>query len=638
MRNLLWIPLLWIVHQVNGQGFECDGSFYIVVYTRSIGVSTLYRIEQLEQRFVYHEIRLSEDRRLNALSYNVLDKFLYALDVDTYELVRLHPDGLVTSLGVPENLDQNLSYNAATISPDGAGIYLLAYSDDMQSDIRFYTINLSRTNLYSGYLGVTGERPVSIHDFATDPITGIMYGYDNREGTLTQIGIGGEVAALKYPTTGVRSVDGMFFDRSGELYAYSARNGLYSINKRSGEMRFIEKGPEGSLGDGCSCPYTYSFEKDIAPRQIIECGNFEVTYSFNNQLGIGQTWLDLRDTFPPGFEIVDITSKILTPSNVIESPSNVLALENMIYVMGENNIVVNVKSPPGFTGVFSGNAKQWDFPLAFDEIQYSDDPLTADHGDQTSAEVVGLKDVSVESTVTYSCDRMTATLAAAAAADRYEWSTGDSTYSTVIGQPGTYILRASNDCITYVDTVFIDQFPEPYWAEVSGDNELVLGGTGNYAVTTDMDGILSYAWSLADSTLLCSCPAIDLTPTGDFTLHVEVSNQRGCTASASVEINTKKVRHTYAPNVFSPNDDGINDRFFIQSSTSGVMKTLKIFNRWGNMVYDANQVPINDEYRGWDGMMEGRTLPTGVYIWVAEIRYFDGFEEVKHGEIVLIGQ
>jgi len=71
-----------------------------------------------------------------------------------------------------------------------------------------------------------------------------------------------------------------------------------------------------------------------------------------------------------------------------------------------------------------------------------------------------------------------------------------------------------------------------------------------------------------------------------------------------------------APTAFSPNGDGINDEFGILSAGKLSSFELQIFNRWGQMIFSSD-----DQEKKWDGKIDGKESPPGVYIWKVYYRY-----------------
>jgi gliding motility-associated-like protein len=86
----------------------------------------------------------------------------------------------------------------------------------------------------------------------------------------------------------------------------------------------------------------------------------------------------------------------------------------------------------------------------------------------------------------------------------------------------------------------------------------------------------------------------------------------------------------FTPNAFTPNDDGINDRFFVVAPGVREM-TLEIFDRWGNMIFQTT-----DLAGGWDGTYKGRTAPEGVYIFQLSGSATNGSSISTTGTVTLI--
>ncbi len=94
----------------------------------------------------------------------------------------------------------------------------------------------------------------------------------------------------------------------------------------------------------------------------------------------------------------------------------------------------------------------------------------------------------------------------------------------------------------------------------------------------------------------------------------------------------------YLPNAFSPNDDGINDRFRPQAIDDLDAQVLRfyIFDRWGGFVFKSENRPFTDPANGWDGRKNGNLLGQGVYTWLLEVVFSDGGKELRKGDVVLV--
>jgi len=88
----------------------------------------------------------------------------------------------------------------------------------------------------------------------------------------------------------------------------------------------------------------------------------------------------------------------------------------------------------------------------------------------------------------------------------------------------------------------------------------------------------------------------------------------------------------YAPNSFTPNGDGLNDKFL---PTLGFhdLKSFKmqIYNRWGERIYETEDA-ING---GWDGNFEGNEAPQGAYVYIVAFSSSDGQEYEEQGTVTL---
>ena len=146
----------------------------------------------------------------------------------------------------------------------------------------------------------------------------------------------------------------------------------------------------------------------------------------------------------------------------------------------------------------------------------------------------------------------------------------------------------------------------------------VIAGTAVQLLASAPNVVVSaFAWA-PSATLSCdTCDnpiAIPVTSTTTYTVTV-VSNF-GCIADDTVTIhlfcdNTQ----IYIPNTFTPNGDGVNDRFFVEGKGVSIITRFAIYNRWGQLLYEAHNININDAGAGWDGTYKGYVLEPDVFIY-----------------------
>jgi gliding motility-associated-like protein len=111
----------------------------------------------------------------------------------------------------------------------------------------------------------------------------------------------------------------------------------------------------------------------------------------------------------------------------------------------------------------------------------------------------------------------------------------------------------------------------------------------------------------------------------------------GCTTSDFITVIVEKSRKVYAPNVFSPNGDGRNDRFTLFSGPDVVgLDQFQIFDRWGEVVFEGSAQALNNELLGWDGSYLGEPMDPGVFVFYAKVVFIDGHMELIKGDFVLM--
>lgn len=130
---------------------------------------------------------------------------------------------------------------------------------------------------------------------------------------------------------------------------------------------------------------------------------------------------------------------------------------------------------------------------------------------------------------------------------------------------------------------------------------------------------------------------ITVRPNKNTEYNVEVTNRAGCTAKDKVNVFvTCNDNNVFIPNTFSPNNDGSNDVFYPRGKGLVKIKSLRIYNRWGNVVFDKSSFNANDPSAGWDGTFKGTKLLADVFIYTMEVVCDGGFVLNYNGNISLL--
>ncbi|HEY3386607.1 MAG TPA: gliding motility-associated C-terminal domain-containing protein, partial [Saprospiraceae bacterium] len=214
------------------------------------------------------------------------------------------------------------------------------------------------------------------------------------------------------------------------------------------------------------------------------------------------------------------------------------------------------------------------------------------------------------------------------------WQDGSGMLHLVADHAGVYWLQLSNECGVQADTLEINVHaenpilnlkPELLWCP--GD-QFVLDVTQSFNAT--------YLWSTGAFT-----PSITVTEPGLYLVEVSsacktVEDQSEVIPDEDCEEEVDGSPVFYIPNVFSPNDDGINDLFQVATDLPENMIAMegRIFDRWGNLVFGSSGITFT-----WDGYFSGTLLNPAVFVYVITIRYSTDAgerEEVFYGDVTLL--
>ncbi len=170
----------------------------------------------------------------------------------------------------------------------------------------------------------------------------------------------------------------------------------------------------------------------------------------------------------------------------------------------------------------------------------------------------------------------------------------------------------------------------------AGENRIVELGDQTLLQAISSEQPVTYLWSREEDLTCANCPDPLALPLNSATYTISVTNNNGCIATDDVSITVSKPRRIFAPTAFSPNNDGTNDFFTIYGDKAAVeIVSLKIFDRWGELLFNGLELPLGEEALGWDGTHNGEPMNSGVYIYMAEIEFLDGEIVIEQGDLLL---
>ena len=202
---------------------------------------------------------------------------------------------------------------------------------------------------------------------------------------------------------------------------------------------------------------------------------------------------------------------------------------------------------------------------------------------------------------------------------------------------GTYTIYAMDQfgCM-YSTTATIEELDELV-VELPEDTTIRFGEQFLISSSTNSNGSLSYFWPVSEGLDCIDCPSPITQPHNDILYTIEVVDEYGCVAYDEILIRVTRENQVFVPNIFSPNEDDIND-YFLPVFGPGVKSILKmnVFDRWGGLLYEKSNVDLSIPSKGWDGTSDGVPVNPGVYVYIIELEYIDGVQEVLSGDITIV--
>ena len=150
-------------------------------------------------------------------------------------------------------------------------------------------------------------------------------------------------------------------------------------------------------------------------------------------------------------------------------------------------------------------------------------------------------------------------------------------------------------------------------------------------------GVNNWVWTPTDHLDCSDCanPAATLIFKQEY--EVTIKDTNNCVSSGKILIRTIcNDKNYFIPNTFSPNGDGVNDYFYPRGSNLYNIQSLRVFNRWGQLVFERKNFPANAATMGWDGTINGRPAPVDAYVYIAEVVCDNAEIVALHGDVTLV--
>jgi gliding motility-associated-like protein len=225
----------------------------------------------------------------------------------------------------------------------------------------------------------------------------------------------------------------------------------------------------------------------------------------------------------------------------------------------------------------------------------------------------------------------------------YDWSPSIGlntiTGPTVIATPPNttnyrVIGRDSSNCFSDSAYFFVKVYPKP---TINAGPDKTINVGQSVVLTPTITDVTDVTWTPTATIVGTSFPSVTVKPNVDTKYKVVATNPGGCVTESFVTVYVIcDDANVFIPNTFSPNGDGSNEIFYPRGTGLFTVKSFRIFNRWGEQVFEKYNFKPNNESAGWNGTFKGQKLLPDVYVYLMDIQCESGTILPYKGNIALI--
>jgi len=206
--------------------------------------------------------------------------------------------------------------------------------------------------------------------------------------------------------------------------------------------------------------------------------------------------------------------------------------------------------------------------------------------------------------------------------------------------PGDHVMTIETADECRWDTIIKVLEPNTFLIDLGEDTTIHLGRSIQLfqeLAVNEPDRVQSLTIKPADLTAML-CETCLYAPINSFRYTLTAVDSNGCLAQDDRIISVTKERYVYVPNVFAPDNQGDgNDRFTVFGGEDVErIEWLRIFDRWGQLIYQREGFSPNDASMGWDGRVQGEVNAPAVYVWQTEVVFKDGGVETWSGSVTVV--
>ena len=200
----------------------------------------------------------------------------------------------------------------------------------------------------------------------------------------------------------------------------------------------------------------------------------------------------------------------------------------------------------------------------------------------------------------------------------------------ILVQDASGCLDSVPATLTEPDALMVIALPEDTLVDLGFEVQTVT-------ITSPLNRPVEFDWSPGFGISCTECPDPVIQGTNDQLYIVKITDETGCMAFDTVRIRVNKNRPIYTPNVIAPDKAFPNSHWtlFDNQAAAQQVNLLRIYDRWGSLIFEKTDFALNDPNLGWDGTYKGE-LVEGVFAFYALVLFVDGVELIYEGDITVI--
>ena len=203
---------------------------------------------------------------------------------------------------------------------------------------------------------------------------------------------------------------------------------------------------------------------------------------------------------------------------------------------------------------------------------------------------------------------------------------------------GNYKIKITDDRNCRLDTSVVLNEPPPVTVDVGSDITIYSGETVTLRGSTGIpvSEISKVLWNSIQDNICPRCLEKTFAPALSTRYLLTVFDKNNCSGEDFTYVTVKDLQ-VFVPNAFSPNDDGSNDYFTVFGDPKSFnVKSMRIYNRWGDLVFLAKDLIPGDEPNGWNGKFKGLVQSDGIYVYDIVLELPNNSVRNLKGEVFLL--